>query len=304
VIAVSALGGAVAALGLVLVVVGLVGVPVAQASPDWRRLLRRRFNRASAWVGSMRRRAVVLVAVPLLTLVVTGWLVAALIAAAAVLWLPRLLSGRRAAETRIVRLEALADWTRRLADVLTAGAGIEQAIEASLASVPSPVSREVGLLVSRLRARRPTEEALRAFGDDLDDPTADLVVAALLLAADRRGRGLARLLTALAGTVEEEVAMRRGVEADRAQPRTTARWVTYITIGVSSALLVFDRAYVAPFGTPAGQVVLALIGALFAVAFVWMHRLTSSAPTHRLLPPSGSTSSARAVARPGWGVSR
>jgi len=300
VIAVSALGGAVAALGLVLVFVGLVGVPVSQAS-DWR-VLRRRFNRAWVWLKSGRRRAVMLVAVPLVTLMVSGWLVAALMAAAAVLWLPRLLSGRRAAERRIARLEALADWNRRLANVLTTGAGIEQAIEASLATVPDPVSREVGLLVARLRARRPTAEALRAFGDDLDDPTADLVVAALLLAADRRGRGLARVLTGLAHTVEEEVAMRRGVEADRAQPRTTARWVTYITIGVATALLVFDRAYVAPFGTPAGQVVLALIGALFAVALVWMHRLTSSAPRHRLLP-SGPMSPLRPVARPASGVS-
>jgi len=96
--------------------------------------------------------------------------------------------------------------------------------------------------------------------------------------------GLARLLTGLAHTVEEEVAMRRGVEADRAQPRTTARWVTCITVGVVAALLVFDRAYIAPFGTAEGQLVLALVGGLFAAAFAWMHRLTSTTPGHRFLP--------------------
>ena len=60
--------------------------------------------------------------------------------------------------------------------------------------------------------------ALRAFADDLADPTGDLVVAALMLAADRRGRGLTRVLEGLAVTVEAEVALRRQVDADRATP--------------------------------------------------------------------------------------
>jgi Flp pilus assembly protein TadB len=300
VIALSALAGALTALGVLLISVGLAGGSLPSLRPLWRRLMRRRARDPAARAKDRRRRAVLLIAVPPIALAMTGWPVAALIAAAGIWWLPRVLGGRRAAEARIARLEALADWTRRLADVLTAGAGIEQAVQASLASTPAPIGREVGVLVARLRARRPTEEALRAFGDDLDDPTADLVVAALLLAADRRGRGLARLLTGLASTVEAEVAMRRGVEADRAQPRTTARWVTYITIAVAATLLVFDRAYVAPFGTADGQVVLALVAALFAGAFAWMHRLTSSAPTHRFLPQSDgfAPSSTRAGASP------
>ncbi len=78
--------------------------------------------------------------------------------------------------------------------------------------------------------------------------------------------------------------MRRAVEADRAAPRTTARWVTGITVTVALALFVLDRAYVAPFGTAAGQVVLGLIGALFTGAFAWMHRLTNPDPVPRFLP--------------------
>ena len=153
-------------------------------------------------------------------------------------------------------------------------------------------------LVARLRARRPVEEALRAFGDDLADPTADLVVAALLLAATRRGRGLARLLTGLAATVEEEVAMRRAVEADRATPRTTARWVAGITVGVTAALVLLDRAYVAPFATPAGQVALAVVAVLFAGAFGWMHRLSAPPAPARFLPApeSGNASGNGAMA--------
>ena len=91
---------------------------------------------------------------------------------------------------------------------------------------------EVSALAARLAARWPTETALRAFADDLDDATGDLVVATLILGARRRGPGLARVLTAVADSVAEEVAMRRKVEAERAKPRTTARAVTLITLGV------------------------------------------------------------------------
>jgi hypothetical protein len=53
------------------------------------------------------------------------------------------------------------------------------------------------------------------------------VAATLILGAHRRGPGLAAVLDDLAGTVAEEVRIRRGIEADRAKPRTTARWVTF-----------------------------------------------------------------------------
>ena len=224
--ALAALGGALAGLGVLLVVAGWTGRGLPERSESvprrsWRARLRRVPARRVAW----------LVAVPLLAWAVTGWPVAAVFALVVTAAVPRLLAERRAAAARIERLQGLADWTRRLADVLTAGAGLEQALVASLPGAPAPVAGDVARLVARLRARRPVEEALRAFGDDLADPTADLVVAALLLAASRRGRGLAKLLTGLAATVEEEVAMRRAVEADRATPRTTARWVAGITLG-------------------------------------------------------------------------
>ena len=257
--ALAALGGALAVLGVLLVVAGTTG----RGLPERRGGAPRRSVRAR--LGSVTARRVGwLLAVPLLAWLVTGWPVAAVFALVVTAAVPRVLAERRAAAARIERLQGLADWTRRLADVLTAGAGLEQALVASLPGAPAPVAADVGRLVARLRARRPVEEALRAFGDDLADPTADLVVAALLLAATRRGRGLAKLLAGLAATVEEEVAMRRAVEADRATPRTTARWVAGITVGVTAALVLLDRAYVAPFATPAGQVALAVVAVLFA----------------------------------------
>ncbi len=84
--------------------------------------------------------------------------------------LPLLLTPVGASE-RIERLEALEEWTRSLAGVLTVGVGLEQALVTTLRSTPAPISAEVHRLVARLRARWVTEDALRAFADELDDST-------------------------------------------------------------------------------------------------------------------------------------
>jgi len=213
----------------------------------------------------------------------TGWPVAGLIAAAAVAGLPSLLATSAASAHRITRLEALEDWTRRLADVLTVGVGLEQAITASLRTAPDPIAPQVRALAARLGARWPTEAALRAFADDLDDATGDLVAAALILGSRRRGPGLAAVLDGLAGTVADEVAMRRKIEADRARPRTTARWVTLITLGVV-ALGALNGTYIRPYGSSLGQLVLAALALSFAGALVWMRAISAGTPEPRFLP--------------------
>src|SRR5690606_10093328 len=116
---------------------------------------------------------------------VTGWVAAVLIVPAAAVGLPYLLAPPPAA-AQIRRVEAMEEWTRSLAGVLGAGVGIEQALTATLRSTPEPIKPEVSTLVARLRARWDTEAALRAFADDLDDVTGDLVAANLILAARRR----------------------------------------------------------------------------------------------------------------------
>ena len=90
----------------------------------------------------------------------TGWLVAVVVVPAAVAGLPVLLSAPPAGST-IDRLEAMEEWTRSLAGVLTVGIGLEEALVATLRSTPDPIRPEVARLVARLRARWSTEDALR-----------------------------------------------------------------------------------------------------------------------------------------------
>ena len=124
---------------------------------------------------------------------VTGWVLAVVAVPVAVVGLPILLSSGSAA-SRIQRLEAMEEWTRSLSGVLTVGVGLEQALVATLRSTPAPIAPEVTRLVARLRARWVTEDALRAFADELDDSTGDLIAANLILGARRRGAGLSSVL--------------------------------------------------------------------------------------------------------------
>ena len=276
--ALVAFGGAAAVVGLLLLVREIVGVPIANTARPRRGLQLQLPRSVSA------RRFALVVGAPLLAWAVTGWPVAAVATAAAIVGLPSVTGGKRAAQRLIDRLDALAAWVRRVADLLAAGIGLEQALQASARSAPSPLAGEVSRLAWRLHSGALTETALRAFADDVADPAGDLVAAALILAANRRGRGLARTLTALATTIDEEVAMRRRIEADRATPRTTVRYVTGITVVAIAALVLLDRTYVAPFSSAFGQLALALACALFAGAFWLMHRLVRAAPAQRFLP--------------------
>ncbi|MEO8749003.1 MAG: hypothetical protein ABI384_01280, partial [Allobranchiibius sp.] len=156
---------------------------------------------------------------------------------------------------------------------------------------PDAIGPEVTRLVARLGARWGTEDALRAFADDLDDATGDLVAANLILGARRRGRGLANVLESLAESVSADVRARRAIEADRAKPRATARWVTLITVGVL-VFLTLTGQYVAPYGSPIGQVLLALLLGSYVATLIWMRMMTRGKPLPRFIGLSAKGSSA------------
>ena len=162
---------------------------------------------------------------------------------------------------------------------------------ATLQSTPDVIKPEVTALVARLRARWDTEQALRAFADDLDDVTGDLIVANLVLAAQRRNRSLANALQGVAESVSEDVTSRRKVEAGRAKPRGSARLVTMFSTGVL-VWLAFTGDYVAPYGTPLGQVLLVGLLTAYAAGLLWMRKMTEGKPLPRFLGPA-----ARAGAR-------
>ncbi len=226
---------------------------------------------AEAIVSASGRKILIAVVVGLTMLALTRWPVAALAAALAVLFLPKLMSTREA-KKRTEMLEGLEQWTRRLADMLTASRGLEDALAVSARTAPASIAPQVTALARRMSARVGTAQALRAFADEIDDPAGDRIVAALLIATGQRGGGVQGVLSALAELLARDVAARRDIEASRAEHRTTIRWIIAFIIGFT-AFAVFNKSYSAPYGTVLGQVVLGAVAVLYAAGMAWLYHL-------------------------------
>jgi Flp pilus assembly protein TadB len=267
--------GALVGASLVGFVASLLPAPVSEPGP----------RRSGRTAGSLPKRTRLMLAGGLggglLVWWVTGWVLAVVIVPVAVAGLPALVA-TSGAKNQISRLEAMEEWTRSLAGVLIVGLGLEAALIASLRSAPAAIAPDVTRLTSRLQARWRTEDALRAFADDLDDATGDLIAANLILAARKRGSGLASVLEGLAESVAEDVRSRRQVEADRAKPRATARWVTIISVSVLTVLSLASN-YTANYASPLGQAVLALLLTTYVGVLVWMKRMAAGKPWPRIL---------------------
>lgn len=232
------------------------------------------------------RAATALVA-GVLTLVLTRWLVAGVgIAILAFAW--RSLGGAASERATMDRLESLATWTESLRDTIAGAVGLEQGIPSSLRvagpSLQGPLSR----LVDRLHTRMPMGDALRIFADDIDDPAADLIIAALIINARLRGPGLRDLLGSLSNSVREELDMRRKVSAERKSTRRSVQIVIGVSVGLAVLLAVFDRHFLTPYNGLLGQAILAVVAAIYAAGILWLRRLATFDTPERLLTSAQS----------------
>lgn len=291
-------GGLASVSGIVVGLVGIVGTTRPPRPPSrLARLLR------SWWTGQGRsrrqrrtRQAVLLVSAVagLLVWVVSGWPVGGLIVAVAIPGIPWLFASGAAEQRAIAQLGAIEAWTRRLADIVANGIGLQAAIVATAATTPARIAPEVRDLAARLQAGVPADTALRRFADDIDDYTCDQVVAPLILHVADRGEGLATVLTDISRSIAAEVDMRATVNAKRASPRFAVRFLTGMTVLVL-AFGVIDPAYLAPYGSPLGQVVLLALAGTYVVLMLWVRSLSLPERLPRLLPAASTPTPAVAA---------
>lgn len=234
-----------------------------------------KLGRSSALIASVTAVAGLVVAIT------TGWIVALFALPVAAVLVPKVLA-QPGSNKEIEKLEALEEWTRALSGVLHAQSGLTGALIATLRSTPAPIYDEVELLATRLQAQRPTPEALRAFADDLDDPTGDLIASALILGAEQSGAGLIGTLKPLATSVSKEVSVRRAVEADRGGPRQEARVLTVISVIALTGFLTLTP-YGEAYADPLGQGILAIILTTYFGCLWWMYSMTKDKPAPRFL---------------------
>ena len=289
----GALCGAGLGCGLVLILAGWRGADLPRvARPRWRG----RVDRANLRLG-------LAVGAGVLVGAATGWPVGALLAALTGWAAPSLLGSARRQAAQVARIEAIAGWAEMLRDTMAGSAGLEQAIIATAPLAPLPIRVEVAILAVRLEGER-LSGALRAFADDVADPTCDLVVAALVLAAEHQAQRLGELLGTLATAARDQATMRLRVEAGRARTRTSVKVIVGVTGTVVLGLAVLNRGYLAQYHSATGQLVLLLVGAVFATSFVWLSRMARPVPVERFLQSAGPAGSEAVASEASLGDAR
>ncbi|WP_242483308.1 type II secretion system F family protein [Streptomyces sp. HSG2] len=264
--------------GLALLFTALRGLPVKPERE--KRLTTERAGELLVYLG---RRGSIAVLVGIVVLVLSRWAVAGIAAGVLVFFWDRLFGGAAEERAAMRRVEALASWTESLRDTIAGAVGLEQAIPAS-ARAAAPVLRpHLDALVDRLRARTPLPDALHLLADEIDDASADIIVAALILNARLRGPGLRQVLGALAKSAREEVDMRQRVMAQRSATRRSVQIVVAVSVAFVLGLAIFNREFVEPYGTVVGQLVLAGVCGLFALGFWWLRKLSTIETPERFL---------------------
>jgi len=279
--------GAVVGGALLLLVVAVRGTAPRQESPSL-------FRRSNVEGRKSLIRLGTGIGVGLLVLVVTRWLVLAAALGLLAALADRFFGGTGEERRAIERLEALATWTEALRDTIAGAVGLEQAIPATAVNAAPAIKPGLNLLVDRLRIREPLPSALMRFADDLNDPSADLIIAALVLNARLRGPGLREVLSALADSAREELDVRRKVAAERRSTRRSVQVVVAITLLVAAALVLFNPTYVAPYTSFIGQFVLFIVIALYALGLVWLRKLAKIEVPERFLIHSNDKRAKRA----------
>lgn len=291
-IALAALVGALVAGGVVAVLFA-VNSPPRSPSPSSTGLWKKVVDGPASQHGP---RLLIAVAAGLVTAAITGWPLLVLLVPAVAFALPALLAAPPNRELDL--LQAIDRWVRTLGSLLPTGRSIADAVRVSTRQAPTLIAPNLRVLAARLDDRWTIERALRAMADELDSPDADAVLAALALAAQRGGTGAGVTLAALADNLTDRLRALREISTERAKPRFVVRQVTLITTFVLGAALLFGGDFFAPFGTPFGQLLLAVLVLAYLGSLLFLRRMTLPRPRRRILTMDPATADATAGAVP------
>jgi Flp pilus assembly protein TadB len=248
------------------------------AADLWTRLTRRPSGPAG------RRRDVILllsVIIGCILAAFTGWLIFIVVLPLLAIGLPYLLILPKPRDVEL--LEALDRWVRSLAATLATGKSITDAIRISRRTAPPLIADEINLLVTRLNNRWETRDALMRFADAIDSPDADAVVAALILASSRGANGASVTLKALADSIQAQLKGRRAIEVERSKPYVVVRQVTVISLSTLILVFVLSPDFFAPYRTPFGQSLLAVLLIMYVASLILMRRKAHQPERLRIL---------------------
>ncbi|MDN5898563.1 MAG: type II secretion system domain-containing protein [Brachybacterium sp.] len=267
----------------ILLALGLLGLGrLARGHPlvptDLRSLPRRRKSTS----GSQRHLALAVVAGLAVMLITRNIVLAVIVGAGAVVW-PMVAGGGKAERAALSKLEALAHWTEALRDLAQKGSGLESVIPKTVDTASDVLVGPLRLMSRRLSVRVPLPEALSYFADEVDDASADTVVAALALAARQRRGKLSAVLSALSEALREELEQRTKVMRERNGVRREAAQVAALTAALVLAANLFSPQGIPEGGGAAAQLLPFVLGVAYLFVFSRVRKLAEPVPEPRFL---------------------
>jgi tight adherence protein B len=214
----------------------------------------------------------VAVAVFAVTWFVTDTVLVALVPAAAAATLPRAYFGRRRAARLRELQSAWPDGLRDIGASLAAGRSLPHALQTLAETGPAPLRDAFAQFPSRARMLGPVA-ALEVVKAELADPTSDRVIEVLILAQERGGPIVARILDDLVVATTKDVKVLEEVESEGLEMKLNARAVLVMPWLVLVALTIRDGAFRDFYSSPAGFVVVLVGAALCAIGAWWIGRL-------------------------------
>lgn len=218
--------------------------------------------------------------------VATGWPVGVVLAVAAGWWMPALLGPDTTSQKQADLAEALASWAEQLRDMITGASGLHQAVAATVPVAPEPIRVSVQGLEARLRAGQPMDQVAPVFAQDVDSDLGDLVALTLTMGASRQSGDMAGALSRLAEAARERATSIARVSASRARARSSVRIIAAATTIMLVGMMALNPAFLEPLNTVTGQLVLALVGAVWALSFFWLARLAAPVEQPRPFSPT------------------
>lgn len=232
--------------GLILFAYSFTEPPPRREKPPW--LNREVSGTVLIWIA-------ISVVIGLVCWFGSGWPAVGL-GAAALVWVFKFwLRANRERAVYFKTTEAISTWVDMVKDSLAGGAGLSQAIEATVPVAPDIVRPHVVRLAGSQRTTSQSA-ALRQFAEDLAHPTSDLVVQALITASEHQGRDLPNLLAKTSEQARARNASVLQTESERAQLYTEA-WIMVLAISLLGVVItLIARDFFTPYDTPIGQMVL------------------------------------------------
>ncbi len=191
----------------------------------------------------------------------------------------------RQARTRARQREGLVAAIDLLAQLLPAGHGVRQAIQVLAESGPMELRSDLSRIVVGMRETS-LELALAEADARLQQPLFSLI-ATTLTVGGRSGGQITPLLDELSRAAHQIQAAQDQLRAEQAQGRLGALVIALMPLALIGVLRVVNPAYLSPYDSWVGQLVLTGLMALIVVGYLWMLRILRITDLDLLVPRRG-----------------